>query len=287
MTTGKNLPLSGPGNAEAAAAHASHAPAHTESSAAAPNNAAKNSTVSNATGAAAQPTDSTPRHIHVPRTLYPIFVAVFIGVLIVSNITATKGVAIGPLVTDGAFFLFPLSYVIGDVLSECYGYKATRNAVWAGFAILALAMLCFFIAIKLPPAEFYDNQAAFETVLGTVPQLVLAGLAGYIFGQLLNAWSLNVIKKHTGEKALWARLMGSTIVGEFVDTLIFCSIAATAIGIDSWGAFINYVVVGFFWKTFVEFCVMPITYAVIAWVKKNEGYYEQPSVMPARPSTTT
>lgn len=263
MTTGNNLPLSGPGNAEASAAHASHAPenAHT---AAASNNG-----------------NTAPRHIHVPRTLYPTFVAIFIGVLIVSNITATKGVEIGPLVTDGAFFLFPLSYVIGDVLSECYGFKATRRAVWTGFSVLALAMLCFFVAIKLPAAGFYENQDAFEAVLGTVPQLVLAGLAGYVVGQLLNAWSLNAIKKRTGEKALWARLMGSTVVGEFVDTLIFCSIAATAIGIDSWGTFVNYVVVGFIWKTAVEFCIMPVTYAVIAWVKKTEGYYDAPSTQPA------
>ena len=111
-------------------------------------------------------------------------------------------------------------------------------------------------------------------MLGTVPQLVLAGLAGYVVGQLLNAWSLNAIKKRTGEKGLWARLMGSTVVGEFVDTLIFCSIAATAIGIETWGTFVNYVIVGFIWKTAVEIVVMPVTYAVIAWVKRREGYYD-------------
>lgn len=254
------MPKSGPGIAEAAAAAASHAPENTATTAA----DSANSHLTSAT---------TPRHIRVPRSLYPTFVAAFVGVLIVSNITATKGVEIGPLVTDGAFFLFPLSYVIGDVLSECYGYRATKRAVWVGFGVLAFAMACFFIAIQLPPASFYENQEAFEAVLGTVPQLVLAGLAGYVVGQLLNAWSLNAIKRRTGERALWARLMGSTVVGEFVDTLIFCSIAATAIGIDSWGTFVNYVVVGFFWKTAVEFCVMPVTYAVIGWVKKHEGYY--------------
>lgn len=260
-----NLPKSGPGYAEAAAAAASHEPDTKTSSAATTNDSTR------------LVEDNTPRHITIPRTLYPTFVAIFIGVLIVSNITATKGVEIGPLVTDGAFFLFPLSYVIGDVLSECYGYKATRRAVWTGFSILAFAMLCFFIAIKLPPAGFYENQAAFEAVLGTVPQLVLAGLAGYVVGQLLNAWSLNAIKKRTGERKLWARLMGSTVVGELVDTLIFCSIAATAIGIDSWGAFANYVVVGFLWKSAVEFCILPLTYVVIGWVKKHEGYYDSPA----------
>ena len=202
---------------------------------------------------------------------------IFTGVLLISNITATKGVELFGLVTDGAFFLFPLSYVIGDVLSECYGFRATRRAVYAGFGVLALGMLSFWIAIELPPADFYENQDSFQTVLGTVPQLVLAGLAGYLVGQLLNAWSLNAIKRRTGEKSLWARLLGSTIVGQFVDTLIFCSIAATAIGIATWGDFVNYVIVGFLWKTGVEVVVMPITYQVIAWVKKREGYYEVPA----------
>lgn len=288
-------PQSGPGNAEAkntpAAHNASNEPAphaHAAQSgsaarsghAAATTQTAQTSATNHADQSARTsrhetfPNTSAPRHIPVPRSLYPTFLALFIGVLIVSNITATKGVEIGPLVTDGAFFLFPLSYVIGDVLSECYGFKATRRAVWTGFAVLAFAMLCFFIAIHLPPAGFYENQDAFEAVLGTVPQLVLAGLAGYVVGQLLNAWSLNAIKKRTGERALWARLMGSTVAGEFVDTLIFCSIAATAIGIDSWGTFVNYVIVGFFWKTAVEFAIMPLTYGVIAWVKKSEGYYD-------------
>ena len=206
--------------------------------------------------------------------MYPVFLALFVGTLIISNITATKGVNIGPLVTDGAFFLFPLSYIIGDVLAECYGFKTTRRAIYTGFAVLGFALLCFWLAIELPPADFYENQEAFATVLGTVPQLVAAGLAGYLCGQLLNAWSLNAIKKKTGEKSLWARLIGSTIVGEFADTLIFCAIAATAIGISTWGDFTNYVIVGFLWKTGVEILVLPITYRVIAWVKKREGYYQ-------------
>lgn len=218
-----------------------------------------------------------PRHVPVQRSMYPILVGIFTGILLISNITATKGVELFGLVTDGAFFLFPLSYVIGDVLSEVYGFRATRRAVYTGFAVLAIGMASFFIAINLPPADFYENQGAFETVLGTVPQLVLAGLAGYLVGQLLNAWSLTAIKRRTGEKSLWMRLIGSTVVGEFADTLIFCSIAASAIGISTWGDFINFVIVGFLWKTGVEVVVLPVTYQVIAWVKKREGYYDVPA----------
>lgn len=225
-----------------------------------------------------------PRHIPVPRTLYPMILAAFCVVLIISNITATKGVELGPLVTDGAFFLFPLSYILGDVMTEVWGFKAARTAVWTGFILLAVAILCFQFAIWLPDASFYGNGEAFATVLGTVPQLALAGLAGYAVGQLLNAWSLVAIKKRTGEKALWARLMGSTVIGELADTIIFCSIAATAIGIDSWGTFTNYVVVGFIWKTAVEAICLPLTYPAIAWVKRREGYWELPARRASSPA---
>lgn len=217
--------------------------------------------------------DDATRHIRIQKSFYPALLAIFVALLIVSNINATKGVEIFGLVTDGAFFLFPLSYLIGDILSECYGFRATRRAVLIGFMALTTAMLCFWIAIHLPPADFYENQQAFSTVLGTVPQLVLAGLSAYLVGQLLNAWVLVAIKRRTGEKSLWARLLGSTVVGEFADTLIFCSIAASAIGISTWGDYINFVIIGFIWKVGMEVALLPVTYRVIAWVKEREGYW--------------
>ncbi len=222
----------------------------------------------------------------VTQGYYPVLVALFTATLIISNVCATKGVAfftdsdvslgpfqVLPINTDGAFFLFPLSYVIGDVLSEVYGFRATRRAIYIGFSALLLATLCFWIATELPPADFYENQAAFETVLGVVPRLVAAGLAGYLVGQTLNSLVLVLIKQRTLEKHLWARLIGSTVVGEFGDTLIFCSIAAGAIGISTWSDFINYLIVGFVWKTLVEVIVMPVTYRVIAYIKKREPTY--------------
>ncbi|MEJ5998069.1 queuosine precursor transporter [Corynebacterium sp. H130] len=215
---------------------------------------------------------NSPRHIPVQRSFYPVLLALFVAIFIISNITAQKGVAFGPVITDGAFFLFPAAYVIGDVLSECYGFKATRNAIWTGFAGMILAVIAFYIAIGLPGADFYEGQEAFAGVLGLVPQIVLASLAGYLVGQLLNAFTLVKIKEKTGEKSLWARLLGSTVIGEFGDTLIFCLIAAPVIGITSFGDTVNYTIVGFVWKTAVEICMMPVTYAVITWVKKRENY---------------
>lgn len=222
--------------------------------------------------AAATPTSGKAQFIPVQASLYPVLVALFSAIFLISNITASKGVEIGPLITDGAFFLFPAAYIIGDVLAECYGLKATRRAIMTGFLVTVIAVASFYIAIWLPAASFWDGQESFESTLGLIPQIVLASLAGYLVGQLLNASVLVAIKKRTGEKGLWARLLGSTVVGEFGDTLLFCAIAAPVIGITTGGQFINYVLVGFLWKTLIEVVLLPVTYAVIAWVKRREGY---------------
>lgn len=229
-------------------------------------------TSSNESGQGTAAVSGKPHFIPVQASLYPILTSLFVAVFLISNITATKGVEIGPLVTDGAFFLFPLAYILGDVLAECYGFKATRRAIFTGFGVTLLAVVSFYIAIWLPPASFWDGQEAFGSVLGLVPLIVLASLAGYVVGQLLNAAVLVAIKKRTGEKTLWARLIGSTVVGEFGDTLLFCAIAAPVIGIATTSDFINYVVVGFLWKTMIEVVLLPVTYTVIAWVKRREGY---------------
>ena len=207
----------------------------------------------------------------VSRSPYPYLLALFCAVFLISNITAQKGVALGPLITDGAFFLFPISYVIGDVIAEVYGFRAARRAVFTGFAIAVIAVLSFYIAIWLPPAGFYDMQDTFASVLGLLPRIVVASLAGYVVGQLLNAWVLQKMKERFGTDRLWARLIGSTVVGEFADTLLFCSIAAGVIGVDSAGAFINFVIVGFVWKTLMEVVLLPITYPTIAAVKRAEA----------------
>lgn len=220
---------------------------------------------------------------------YPVLMSLFVAVMLISNITATKGVilfddwlefSLGPielngLVTDGAFYLFPLAYVLGDVISEVYGFKAMRRTIYVGFAILLLASACFWLTIELPAADFYEGQEAFRTVAGVVPQFVLAGLLGYLVGEFLNSYVLVRMKQASGERRLWARLITSTIVGEFADTLVFCSIAASALGISTWGDFINFVIVGFVWKTLVEVLVMPITYRVVAWLKKSEPTYQE------------
>ncbi|MCT7658820.1 queuosine precursor transporter [Mycobacterium deserti] len=214
---------------------------------------------------------------------YPILVAVFTGLVLISNVAATKGIAFGPiigdwsLITDGGFIVFPLTYVIGDVLSEVYGFRATRRAIYIAFAMEAVAAFTFWLTAYLPAADFYTNQAAFEAVVKPFTQLIFAGLAGFIVGQTLNAWVVVRIKERVGERHLWARLIGSTVVGEFADTLVFCSIAASAIGISSFDDFLTYVALGWGYKTAVEVVVLPVTYRVIAFIKRREPTY-QPAV---------
>ena len=225
----------------------------------------------------AQLTDSEERvHFAVAgSSLYPLIVGVFVGVLLISNIGATKLIAFGPVITDGGAFLFPLAYIIGDILSEVYGLKAARKAILLGFVMLVLAALTFFLVQISPPADGYENQAAFEAVLGFVPRIVLASIAGYLVGQLLNAYVLVKIKERTKEKALWLRLIGSTVVGEFADTLVFCTIAFY--GIITGAEFVNYVIVGYIYKTLLEVVLLPITYPVIGWVKRREPTYALPT----------
>jgi uncharacterized integral membrane protein (TIGR00697 family) len=204
---------------------------------------------------------------------YPIFVAVFTALVIISNVTATKGVAFGPIITDGGFIVFPLTYVLGDVLSEVYGFKAARRALFLGFAMNILAALTFWVTIYLPAADFYTNQAHFENIVHAYTQLIIAGLAGFIVGQTINAWVVVVIKERTKEKHLWARLVGSTFAGQLGDTVVFCSIAAGAIGISTFADFATYTALGWVYKTGVEVVMLPITYRVIAYIKRHEPTY--------------
>ncbi|XAS64496.1 queuosine precursor transporter [Pseudarthrobacter sp. So.54] len=228
------------------------------------------------TSAKTLPVTASPRFATIGSPYFGIMLAVMAVVLILSNIGASKGVAIGPVITDGGFFLFPLAYILGDVISEVYGFKVARKAIVTSFALSVFASLCYWIIIALP--GFSDDfgmakQAALESALGPVPQIVLASLLAFFAGQTINSWILVKMKARSGEKSLWARLMGSSGVGEFVDTLIFCSIAASVIGITDAGAFVNYVLVGFVYKTLVEFAFVPLTALAIGWVKKREPSY--------------
>ena len=211
------------------------------------------------------------RRVKQARGNYDIIVALFCSFLLISNVGATKLIAFGPIITDGGAFLFPLTYIFGDVLAEVYGMAHARRAILLGFIVAITASLIFFIVDVAPPAPEWPNQDAWHAVLGFVPRIVAASLAGYLVGQLLNAKVLVAMKARSAEPGLWRRLVGSTVVGALADTVVFCLVAW--IGLISAGMMVNYIVVGYLYKVIVEIVLLPVTYRVIAFVKSREPDY--------------
>lgn len=217
---------------------------------------------------------NSPNSVHyavVTKSYFPIVSAIFVGLLLISNVGAVKLISAGPLIVDGGAFLFPLVYVVGDVLTEVYGFKAARRVIFTGFAMAVLAAATFYLVQISPAAPGWENQSSYEAILGFVPRIVLASVCGFLVGQLLNSYVLAKIKQRTKESALWVRLIGSTAVGELADTLVFCTIAFY--GVITGADFINYVLVGYLYKTLLEVVLLPVTYRAVAKVKANEPTY--------------
>lgn len=225
--------------------------------------------------------NQTASYAEVPRSYYDIVVAVFVGLLLISGVTATKlfeGPTIpgfsdwfyggGPLIFDGGAFLFPLSYVVGDIMTEVYGWKRARRAIWTGLAMTFLAAVTYRIVSMTYAVEGFE---AWDGVLAPVTRITIAGLAGYLAGNMLNSFVVVRLKQRAGEKNVAARLIGSTIVGEFVDTLFFCTIAFA--GTISTMELTNYTVTGYVYKCLVELCVVPLTLQVIKFLKRVEPSY--------------
>ncbi|MEL4358046.1 MULTISPECIES: queuosine precursor transporter [unclassified Luteococcus] len=220
-------------------------------------------------------------YAEVPRSYYDIVMAVFVGLLLISGVTATKlfeGPRIpffsdwfyggGPLIFDGGAFLFPLSYVVGDIMTEVYGWRRAKRAIWTGFALTFLAAVTYRIVSLTHPVPGFE---AWDGVLSPVTRITVAGLAGYLAGNLLNSLVVVRLKARAGESNVAARLIGSTLVGELVDTLIFCTIAfAGTISLAELG---NYTVTGYVYKCLVEVCVVPITLQIIKYLKRVEPSY--------------
>lgn len=200
---------------------------------------------------------------------FDIIVALFAAALLISNLAATKLIAFGPIITDGGAILFPLVYILDDVLTEVYGYKYARRAIWTGFVVMITAVFCFTVVRYMPSAAEYHDQASFEAVLGFFPRIVVASLAAYLVGEFLNAYVLAKLKIINRGEKMWLRLIGSTIVGEFFDSLVFCTIAFG--GILTMSDMLVYIGIGWSFKTCYEIVVLPITYRVINFLKKREG----------------
>jgi uncharacterized integral membrane protein (TIGR00697 family) len=200
---------------------------------------------------------------------FDLIMALFVSVLLISNVASSKILELGPFTFDGGTLLFPISYIFGDVLTEVYGYRRSRRVIWIGFASAALMAAVFAIVGALPPAEGWDNQAAYEAILGTTPRIVLGSLIAYFAGEFSNSFVLARLKVRTQGRWLWTRTIGSTIVGEGVDTLLFVTIAFA--GTLPWPLFWSIVLSNYVFKVGLETVMTPATYRLVSFLKAGEG----------------
>ena len=194
---------------------------------------------------------------------------VFVTVLLVSNIVAPKLVRVGPLLFSGAQLLFPITYIFGDVFTEVYGYAASRRAIWSGFFASALLSVLSAIIIALPPAPDWHGQAAYQEVLGMTPRIFVASLIAYWAGEFANSFVMARLKVRTSGRYLWMRTIGSTMVGQAVDSALVMTIAFA--GIYSATQIVTLIISGYVFKVVYEAAATPLTYLAVNTLKRREG----------------
>jgi uncharacterized integral membrane protein (TIGR00697 family) len=214
---------------------------------------------------------------------YEFVMAAFVTVLICSNLIGPAKIAqvelplFGTLVFGAGVLFFPISYVFGDILTEVYGYARARRVIWAGFAGLAFASFMAWVVVALPPAPFWNNQPAYEIAFGTAWRVAGASMIAYFCGEFVNSFVLAKMKIATGGKWLWTRTVGSTIAGEAVDSAIFYPLAFYGTGIIPDDKLIPVMLFQFVAKVAVEVVFTPVTYKVVAALKRaeQEDYYDR------------
>jgi len=200
---------------------------------------------------------------------YDLLVHVFVVLLLISNLVGQKITKLGPVHVGGAQLLFPLTYIFGDVFTEVYGYGASRRAIWIGFfASGLLSLMCVFM-VWLPPDPDWHNQEAYRTVFYQVPRMVAASLIAYWCGEFANSFVLAKMKLWTGGKYLWTRTVGSTVVGQAVDTIVFMTLAFG--GSLTRSLVVTLIVWGYLFKVAYEVLATPLTYKIVNFLKRHEG----------------
>jgi queuosine precursor transporter len=200
---------------------------------------------------------------------FVISVAVFVTCLITANITAVKLVNVFGLVLPAAIVIFPISYIFVDILTEVYGYRQARRAIWLGFLCNLIAVVAIWLGQVLPPASFWSGQGAYERILGYTPRLLLASFLAYLVGEFANSFVMAKMKIATRGRWLWTRTIGSTVVGEGLDSLVFITIAfvgeipLTGLGLA--------IVTLWLAKSAYEAAVTPLTYVTVKFLKQREG----------------
>lgn len=198
-----------------------------------------------------------------------IIVALFVTCLITANITAVKLVNLFGFILPAAILIFPLSYIIGDVLTEVYGYRQARRVIWLGFFCNFVAVLAIWMGQVLPAASFWEGQEAYERILGYTPRLFFASFLAYLAGEFANSFVLAKMKMATGGRWLWLRTIGSTLVGQGLDSLVFITLAF--VGTIPLAALMLTIVTQWLAKSVYEAAVTPLTYVVVKFLKQKEG----------------
>ena len=218
------------------------------------------------------PDDGIQATSHAPSQFryYEYVMAAFVAILLLSNIIGAAKLSTVAGFTFGAGILFfPVSYVIGDVLTEVYGYARARRVIWTGFAALIFMAFMSYVVVAMPPADSWDGQAAYEQVFGSTWRIVLASILAFWAGEFVNSFILAKMKIWTKGKALWSRTIGSTIFGQGVDSLIFYPIAF--LGIWETQDVITVIITNWLLKVLWEAVLTPVTYVVVGKLKKAEG----------------
>ncbi len=197
-----------------------------------------------------------------------LLINIFVVVLVVSNLIAPKFVAVGWFRFSAAQLLFPITYIFGDVFTEVYGYGASRKAIWTGFMASAIMTAFGLFAIWLPPAPEFKNQLAYETIFGVVPRNVAGSLLAYWAGEFANSLTVAKMKLWTDGKYLWTRTVGSTVVGQAVDTTIVIVFIFWGQPLD---VMFRLIVSGYLFKVAYEVLATPLTYLVVNFLKRTEG----------------
>lgn len=200
---------------------------------------------------------------------YDFLVHVFVVLLLISNLVGQKISAIGPFRVSGAQVLFPITYIFGDVFTEVYGYAASRRAIWIGFFASALLSLMGLFTVWLPPAPEWHGQEAFRMVFEFVPRMVAASLIAYWCGEFANSLVMAKMKVWTGGRHLWTRTVGSTVVGQAVDTTIVMVLAFG--GTEPPRLIAKLILSGYLFKVVYEVLATPITYVIVNFLKRREG----------------
>ena len=193
----------------------------------------------------------------------------FVVVLLISNLVGPKICRLGPLRPSAAEFLFPLTYICGDVFTEVYGYGASRRAIWLGFFAMALLILMGQLSVDLPPAPEWHGQDAFATVFSVVPRFAVASLVAYWAGEFTNSYTLAKLKLFTRGRWLWTRTVGSTVTGQAVDTAVLILIAFG--GSQPPSMLLRMILSAYLIKVAIEVVATPITYMVVGWLKRAEA----------------